>query len=267
MLNLRPNNRYTPESANTPEEDADSGPVFSIQEGQADAAAASSSTNSCQDSVQPDASPEPTTDSSDNVASGQDVELSEVNSVGAELVLKPLSFGEELRNLRAEAGMTIHDVAHEAQTSQELIYNLEQGEFLKITKADFYCIACIERLCAVYKVAPDSLLQKFSDASRIAGRPSSSGNPLFTARASGSETIFLPEELSGGEIGNRNSRIPALVIGLLVLMLLGLVLGGWISQRIRLAERVGILQLVEEAIPELVLPKPVPLDTLPIPNG
>ena len=273
MLNLRSNNHYhsiadrdsdsQEDSANTVE------PLFSLQEERDSGTAAGAESSS--PPTEPEASPaggiHPPADHDEAEASSPGLKVPGDAAEPAELLLRPLGFGEELRNLRADAGMNLHDVAHAAQASQELIYNLEQEEWQKISVADFYCIACIERLCAVYKVAPDSLVQKFEEASCAAGRQSSGGRPLYGSGSSGSDTVFTLDELSGDSIGSRGSRIPALVIAVLVLMLLGLLAGGWLVQRNRTVQREKILQQMEQAIPKLMVPEPVPLETLPIPNG
>ena len=87
-----------------------------------------------------------------------------------ELCLEPLSFGEQLRNLRAEAGMTVADVAQKVRSSQAFILNLESGDFHKIRQHDHYCKSFIERICMVYQADPNELLEKFDQESRAAGR-------------------------------------------------------------------------------------------------
>ncbi len=263
MLNLRSHNHRPLEATSARKSDqADSEPVFSLQEESELAVARSDS---------PPPSPAVLADSraaAEENPSERREELPNKAAEPPELLLKPLGFGEELRNLRAEAGLTIPDVAYQARASQELINNLEQEEWGEISVADFYCIACIERLCAVYKVGPDDLLQKFELASRAAGRPFSSGAGFFSASRSGSsDIIFTPEELSGEGAVSHGSRIPALVIALLLLMLLGLLAGGWFVQRSRTAQREDLLQRMEREIPKLIQPQPIPLETLPVPQG
>ncbi|NLF94879.1 MAG: helix-turn-helix domain-containing protein [Oligosphaeraceae bacterium] len=272
MLNLRSNNHYHTTAGRASQEAPATAaePLFSLQEQRGSGTAAGPETES-PPPVEPDASPAGPLRSPDNEAAAEsgspDLGLPADAADPPELLLQPLGFGEELRNLRAEAGMNLHDVAHAAQASQELIYKLEQEEWQNIAMADFYCIACIERLCSVYKVAPDSLVQKFEEASRAAGRQPAGGRALGGSGSSGSDTFFTPDELSGESIGSRGSRIPALVIAILVLMLLGLLAGGWLVQRNRTAQREKIQQQMEQAIPKLMVPEPVPLETLPIPNG
>ncbi|MFA6929245.1 MAG: helix-turn-helix domain-containing protein [Lentisphaeria bacterium] len=183
------------------------------------------------------------------------------------LCLPPLSFGEQLRNLRAEAGMTVADVAQKVRSSQEFIQNLESGDFYKIRQHEHYCKSFIERICMVYQVTPDELLEKFDLESRKTAGHSS--DLLLNASRISPQTpnIFAEDDLQEESGGSPALHLPAILISMLVGMLVILLLSAWIIQKIRARKNVEILNIIDQELPSLITPQKRPLEVLPIPNN
>ncbi|MDD3952470.1 MAG: helix-turn-helix transcriptional regulator [Lentisphaeria bacterium] len=190
----------------------------------------------------------------------------QVVSVSEELCLEPLSFGEQLRNLRAEAGMTVADVALKVRSSQAFILNLESGDFHKIRQHDHYCKSFIERICMVYQADPDELLEKFDQESRAAGRFASTIENSQQSPVSGS-SVFAEEDLSEEKPVSAAMHLPAILISVLVVMLIVLLISAWAVKNVRERKNVEILKVIEGDLPALIKPKKVPLEVLPIPNN
>ncbi len=182
------------------------------------------------------------------------------------LCLEPVSFGEQLRNLRAEAGMTVADVAQKVRSSQAFILNLECGDFHKIRQHDHYCRSFIERICLVYQSSPVELLDKFDQESRAAGRLSSLVEFSQQSGASGG-CVFAEEDLSEEKSVSPAMHLPAILICILVGMLVVLLVSAWVMQKVRARKNVEILRVIEGDLPALITPKKLPLEVLPIPNN
>lgn len=183
------------------------------------------------------------------------------------LCLPPLSFGEQLRNLRAEAGMTVADVAQKVRSSKEFIQNLESGDFYKIRQHEHYCKSFIERICMVYQVAPDELLEKFDLESRSTVGHSSDLLLPASRISSQAPYVFAEEDLQEERGGSPALHLPAILISILVGMLVILLLSAWIMQKIRTRKNVEILNIIDQELPSLVKPQKRPLEVLPIPNN
>lgn len=182
------------------------------------------------------------------------------------LSLEPLSFGEQLRNLRAEAGMTVADVAQKVRSSRDFIFNLESGDFQKLRQHDHYCKSFIERICLVYQADPDELLEKFDQESRAAGRFT---HLPETAQASGvpGGYVFAEEDLNEDKAVNPALHLPAILISILIGLLVVLLISAWIMQKVRERKNIQIMQKIEEELPHLITVKKRPLEVLPIPNN
>jgi len=182
------------------------------------------------------------------------------------LCLQPLSFGEQLRDIRAEAGMTVADVAHKVRSSQAFILNLESGDFQKIHQHDHYCKSFIERICLVYQVEPDELLEKFDQESRLAGRfPAFSADALQPGLSA--RSVFAEEDLHEDKSVNPALHVPAILITVLVALLFLLLISAWVVQKNRTRRNVEVLRAIENQLPDLITAKQIPLEVLPIPNN
>jgi len=183
-----------------------------------------------------------------------------------ELCLEPLSFGEQLRNLRAEAGMTVADVAQKVRSSQAFILNLESGDFHKIRKHDHYCKSFIERICMVYQTDPGELLEKFDQESRAAGRIGGAFEHSQQSTFPGS-SVFVEDDLSDEKPVSAAIHLPAILISILVAILAILLISAWTVKNIRERKNVEILKVIEGDLPALIQTEKVPLKVLPIPNN
>ncbi len=204
-------------------------------------------------------------ESREAVPDGADA-LSPLAEESAQLCLEPLSFGERLRNLRAEAGMTVADVAQKVRSSQAFILNLESGDFLKIRQHDHYCKSFIERICLVYQADPDELLEKFDQERLEAGRLGGTLDDTPSSFAAGGN-VFAEEDLSEEKSVSPALHLPAILISVLVVMLVVLLISAWVVKNVRERKNVEILQVIEEGLPSLITAKKIPLDLLPIPNN
>lgn len=161
-----------------------------------------------------------------------------------ELCLEPLSFGEQLRNLRAEAGMTVADVAQKVRSSQAFILNLESGDFHKIRQHDHYCKSFIERICMVYQADPNELLEKFDQESRAAGRMGGAFEHSQQSTLPGS-SVFAEDDLNEEKPVSAAMHLPAILISILVAILAILLISAWTVKNIRERKNVEILKVIE----------------------
>jgi len=183
-----------------------------------------------------------------------------------ELCLEPLSFGEQLRNLRAEAGMTVADVAQKVRSSQAFILNLESGDFHKIRQHDHYCKSFIERICMVYQTDPNELLEKFDQESRAAGRMGGAFEHSQQSTLPGS-AVFAEDDLNEEKPVSAAMHLPAILISILVAILAILLISAWTVKNIRERKNVEILKVIEGGLPTLIQVEKIPLKVLPIPDN
>jgi len=75
----------------------------------------------------------------------------------------PKTFGDELRKLRADAGLTIGDIAAETKISKQILINLENGDF-RFLPQKFFCRNFVSQYAEVVGVDPRSVTDAFEAA-------------------------------------------------------------------------------------------------------
>ena len=188
------------------------------------------------------------------------------SSAPALLRLQGSSFSEQLRELRAEAGLTIADVAERVRSSQAFIVNLESGELHKIDQHEHYCRSFIERICMLYQAAPEALLEKFEQER---ARQLNYAKELGGSRAElgAASYIFAEEDLEPEKEQSSVMNLPAITIAMLVLCLFALLLSAWITQKNRSKKSAAARLQIEQGLSQLLKIEKIPLRSLPLPNN
>ncbi|NMA44022.1 MAG: helix-turn-helix domain-containing protein [Oligosphaeraceae bacterium] len=186
---------------------------------------------------------------------------------GARLLrLQDSSFSEQLRGLRAEAGLTIADVASRVRSSQAFIVNLESGELHKIDQHEHYCKSFIERICMLYQVAPEELLEKFDkERAQQLAHVKKQGNESF---GQGSASyIFAEKDLEPDAEQSSVMNLPAVAIAILVACLFIVLLGARIAQKNRDRKSAEAIQQIQQGLNRPLRIEKIPLRSLPVPGN
>ena len=171
-------------------------------------------------------------------------------------------FGDYLRNCRAEAGLSVEDLASRAHVRAQLIHNLENNEFGDIDH--FFLRATLERIALALDTNSDELLAGLETELRAQGLDTQNGR-----HASGNvnRQTFTPEEM--GQIlpkGNA-TRLPALLVSILIVSILILLIVAAAYQKYRARQLALPETPIQLDLPDLLTPREAPLETLEIPSN
>jgi transcriptional regulator with XRE-family HTH domain len=176
------------------------------------------------------------------------------------------SLGLQLLHYRANARLSVEEIAKRTHVSRDFIVNLEEGNYHKLP-ADPFCLREIERICFEYDIDPDPLKELFEQESQAAGRETAS---LLPASAGGdrgaSRNVLSPLGLSP-ETSRSHSlySLPGLIIGILVVGILVLVASAFFYQQSQRSKPLANPQQPKIDAAQHIKPRRPPLDLLQIP--
>lgn len=173
-----------------------------------------------------------------------------VESNCTELPPEELHFGQRLRKLRLERNMSLAAVTAKLHFQPGWLEVLEDGDYSRLDRNEFFIGRDISQLCQLYNVPADELLDDFSH-----------GYHLHHPQAGDSLGEINYSELSGRP---QAARTAGRIITVLISLLLLLIAGAWIYTTCQRRQ-----QQKESQVYDLPALLPVPglkLETLPIPR-
>ena len=175
------------------------------------------------------------------------------SSTVAELVVPRLHFGERLLHLRLDNDLSAEEAARQTKMTPGTIIDLESGDFSRIHTNPYYCKSLIERLCLCYDHPSEDIIEAF--------------DLEYNAYAATHAVHFDPDSsFELNETSGAPRRLSAILIGVITVLMLVLVLGGWAYQRWQQRKRI-VRPAADLNLPALLEAPRLPLDALPIPTN
>ena len=115
--------------------------------------------------------------------------------------------GEMLMAARADFGFSIEDVSSKTRIPRDIIENLECSAIEQLP-AEYYCRSHIERLCELYNVDPEPILERFSaEVEAVRGPSGDRDHFRMTRHESESGAMIRPMPEGSGPLGKPGRRI------------------------------------------------------------
>jgi len=177
--------------------------------------------------------------------------------------------GMQLLQHRANAHVTVEEIAKRTRVSRDFIVNLEEGNYDKLP-ADPFCLREIERLCFEYDIDSEPLKELFEQESRAAGRET--GSLLATSPNRGDNpagrNVLAPMGLAAEEESAHSLySLPGLLIGILVVAILVLVASAFFYQQSQRGKPTTPTNQPKIDVTQHIKPRRPPLDLLQIPSN
>ncbi|MGI5923784.1 MAG: hypothetical protein GX945_02840 [Lentisphaerae bacterium] len=170
--------------------------------------------------------------------------------------------GMQLLLHRANARVSVEEIARRTRVSRDFIVNLEEGNYDKLP-SDQFCLWEIERLCFEYDVDPVPLKELFEQESRAAGRETGS---LAGADSAAGRNVLSPIGLPDEEKSSHSIySLPGLLIGILVVAILVLVASAFFYQQSQRHKPATAPTQPKMDVVQHIKPRRPPLDLLQIP--
>ncbi len=178
--------------------------------------------------------------------------------------LERQSFSEHFRTARAEAGLSIEELAAAARVRREIILNLEDGTYPQIDI--YYLTTSVERLCLQLGDEGQALLEHFKEEfeDQEQDGPADSGNGRLLP-------IRPPFHLGDDALGDLQrtdvSKLPALITLIIFILLAVLITAALFYQRYNARISAEQADRNNLELPQLIQDRRIPLDTLPVPTS
>lgn len=177
--------------------------------------------------------------------------------------------GMQLLQHRANAHVTVEEIARRTRVSRDFIVNLEEGNYAKLP-ADQFCLWEIERLCFEYDIDPEPIKELFEQESRAAGRETGSllATPASRADSAAGRNVLAPMGLATEEDSAHSLySLPGLLIGILVVAILVLVASAFFYQQSQRNKPTTTHTQPQMDVAQHIKPRRPPLDLLQIPTN
>jgi len=173
----------------------------------------------------------------------------------------------QLLQHRANAHVTVEEIARRTRVSRDFIVNLEEGNYAKLP-ADQFCLWEIERLCFEYDIDPEPIKELFEQESRAAGRETGSllATPASRADSAAGRNVLAPMGLATEEDSAHSLySLPGLLIGILVVAILVLVASAFFYQQSQRNKPTTTHTQPQMDVAQHIKPRRPPPDLLQIP--
>ena len=178
--------------------------------------------------------------------------------------LERQSFSEHFRTARAEAGLSIEELAIAAKVRREIILNLEDGTYPQIDI--YYLTTSVERLCLQLGDEGQALLEHFKEEfeDQEQDGPSETDRrhllPIRPPFHFGDDTL--------GDLQRTDvSKLPALITLIIFILLAVLITAALFYQRYNARITAEQADRNNLELPQLIQDRRIPLDTLPVPTS
>ena len=173
------------------------------------------------------------------------------------------SFPEHFRSARADAGLSIEELAAAAKVRKEIILYLENGSYPDLEIDYYYLTTSVERLCFQLGDEGRAVLEHFKEEFEEKERESEEADkrPL-PVRA-----FRFGDDALGDLQRTDISKLPAIITLIIFILLAILITSAIFYQRYNARITAEQADRNDLELPQLILDRRIPLDTLPVPTN
>lgn len=175
------------------------------------------------------------------------------------------SFGEHFRSARAEAGLSVEEMAAAGKVREEVILHLEDGTYTQLSIDVFYLTTSVERLCLQLGDEGNAVLEHFQDELEERG---------FESRLPNNPNLPIPinsSDFNDNSLDPLNradvSKLPTVITIVIFVLLAVLILAAVSYQKYNARISAQQADQTDFDLPQLISTRHLPLEALPVPSN